>query len=105
MRTDCREDPCGECRYCRFERPEREADLPGITPAAAGVADPEDTARLAKVAALCMIGQSSPCGKAATHVIAVTKVADHVWATDGRVGGVVSLCHYHAHTPASGWES
>lgn len=28
MRVDCREDPCGECRYCRFEREAREAELP-----------------------------------------------------------------------------
>lgn len=28
MWVDCREDPCGECRYCRFDRPAREAELP-----------------------------------------------------------------------------
>ena len=28
MMIDCREDPCGECRYCRFEAEPREAELP-----------------------------------------------------------------------------
>jgi len=53
MMTDCREDPCGECRYCRFEREAGEADLPDITPAAAGVDDPSDY--------YCSCGRGAEC--------------------------------------------
>ena len=42
MMIDCREDPCGTCHYCRFERSADEAELPDLTPAAAGDTDPED---------------------------------------------------------------
>lgn len=35
----CEEDPCGTCRYCRFER-WNVAELPDVSIAAAGLDDP-----------------------------------------------------------------
>lgn len=54
--------------------------------------------------ATCRVGQSTPCGGEAVHVIAVTEVADTAWAEDGRQGGVIGLCDYHATTPVTEWE-
>lgn len=44
MTVDCREDPCGECRYCRFDRPASEAELPDVPVDAELVAEIEKMA-------------------------------------------------------------
>lgn len=58
------------------------------------------------IEATCQIGQSKPCGKPATYLIAVVQIADTGWgAAKGREGGVVPLCDFHATTPVSGWDA
>ena len=60
---------------------------------------------LPPVVTVCMVGQEKPCGKPATHLIAVTVVADTAWSTEARQGGIVGLCEAHATTPVSQWEN
>ena len=53
----------------------------------------------------CKVGQSEPCGKPAAWAIAVTEVADNAWVDEGRTGGVVALCEFHATTPVTEWDA
>lgn len=53
----------------------------------------------------CRVGQVEPCGEPAVHVIAVVSVADTAWAEDGRDGGVVGLCAFHAGTAVVDWDA
>lgn len=53
----------------------------------------------------CKVGQRKECGEVATYVIAVTAVTDNAWTGEGRDGGVVALCEFHATTPVSEWDA
>jgi hypothetical protein len=51
----------------------------------------------------CQVGQASPCGKPALHVIAIREVSDSVWTDEQRRGGVVYLCEMHANSSPVEW--